>query len=217
MRERVEPLQAQVCRCLDLPAGQERVVAAGRGFFRLAFDLLGHELRDRLARAVAERAYLGPSSSRAVAGGVSAVCGAEIIDATGRKRKRSCDYSPDKFDTFLEMLGSTPASARFHVETWGCRPETDGGLAPVTALRDSGAFFQVEHLAGGGYLLQATEWFEQYQHEEAFRVFRVLAPALPPGVPRAPRVYLPEWDINLDDDPDFMIVREDPSTVTAAD
>ena len=62
-------------------------------------------------------------------------------------------------------------------------------LGGTDALQGSGAFHRVEHLPGGGFLLQATELLEQYQHEQAHRVFRVLAPALPAGAPRAPKVY----------------------------
>lgn len=60
-------------------------------------------------------------------------------------------------------------------------------LGGLEALRDSGAFYEVEHLANGGYWLRATERWEEYGRPEAERLFEVLAPVLPPGRPQRPR------------------------------
>lgn len=328
MRERIEPLLAQIYLCMDMASGRQRVVDTGRRFFRLGFDLLGHELRDRVARALEDGTYLGHERRRAKLGGVSASCNLDLPSGLGREKKRAFTYSPKKFSEMLDLFDRNPTFASLGVDTWGERSNTDllvpvdptldltwnrsttkwaaplpdwvllyvhssyrhllgsrerqdtalafleqvadsanpacgeisyapqgqSDSAPLEyllsrnrswresvaesrhtvrsyswvtiiseeigqrlggrgALQESGAFYRVKHMSGGGFLLQATEWFEQYQHEQAYRVFRVLAPALPPGIPDAPRVYRPEWNINLDDDPDFMIVQQDPSSV----
>ena len=50
-------------------------------------------------------------------------------------------------------------------------------------LADSGAFFQVRPLRGGGTLLRATENFADFNESVAIRVFEALRRVLPPGVP----------------------------------
>lgn len=296
-RMRIQPVRAQVCLCVDTAAGFQRVVDAGRRFFRLGFDMLGHELRDQVARALERGTYLGHESRRARIGDVSASCNLDLPAKLGRAKERAFTYSPDKFAEMLELLARNPTLAALGVETLGEGSSTNGltsveprfyltwnrrttkwasplpdwvllyadssyqhllgtperqyaalsfpedvadltnpacgeiSFAPrgrsdsapleyllgrqrdwqdsvaesrhtvrsyswVTiiseeigrrvggeqALRESGAFYRIRHLSGGGFLLQATEWFKQYQQEEAYRVFRVLAPALPPGV-----------------------------------
>lgn len=49
------------------------------------------------------------------------------------------------------------------------------------AFAASGAFWKVERLRQGGWWLQATHRFVDYQQAEAERVFNVLAPVLPEG------------------------------------
>jgi len=56
-------------------------------------------------------------------------------------------------------------------------------LGGADALRATGAFHDVVHLARGGYLLQATEALAGYRMPQAHRVFHALAPALPRGMP----------------------------------
>lgn len=53
----------------------------------------------------------------------------------------------------------------------------------MDSLRNSGAFYSIRELAGGGALLQATEHYSEYGYEVAERIFRPLAPVLPPGEP----------------------------------
>ncbi|PRY33694.1 hypothetical protein CLV70_101857 [Pseudosporangium ferrugineum] len=60
-------------------------------------------------------------------------------------------------------------------------------LGGLPALRASGAFVQVERLAAGGFWLLATPTWDEFGWPEAQRVFEVLAPVLPPGVPRTTR------------------------------
>jgi hypothetical protein len=328
-RERRSPLRVQAYLCMDLAAGKQRVVEAGRSLFRLGFELLGHELYERVAQAVAEGRYLGPESARAVAGEVSATCGMKMLDDAGRAKERHFTYSPRKFDSLMALFDDNPALVGLDVHTWKFRsqegqyptegqpslhiswhrattswasplpdwvllyvdstyehvlgtPERQATVVdllrrvagsvnpacgevsyrpqnPYTAplehllqtqrspqtsiaesrhtvrsyswmtiiseeigqrlggevgLRTSGAFWLVEHLHGGGFLLQATELFEQYRHEQAYKVFRVLAPVLPRGIPRAPKIYPPDYP--KDDEPDFMIVQEDPSSAVGA-
>jgi hypothetical protein len=315
----------QVSICMDLALGQQRVVDAARMFFRQGLEALGHELHGRVESALRAGSYLGPDRRRAVLGAVSATCGGDFVDATGRVRKRNSVYSPRKLDSLMDVLDQIPTFVGVDIHTWGHRPWGSGlksvepslymswfrnitkwasplpdwvllyadssyelmlgsperqaavveflravtsltnpacgevsfqipgetytapleyllqtkrngrdsvaesrltvrsyswvtiiseeigeRLGGESALGDSGAFYRVEHLAGGGYLLQATELFEEYGHDEAYQVFRVLAPALPPGVPRAPRIYPPGYP--LEDEPDFMIVQEDPAS-----
>ena len=331
MTSRAESAGVQAYLVFDLANGFQRVVDAGRAFFRLGWQMLGYDLAERVEQALQERAYLGFDSSRAVAGGISALCNLHTIDESGRRRERAFVYSPRRFDTLVTNLERNPAFACLDINTWGqasdkgpprldepslaitwrrnttkwALPLPDWVLLYVTssydhlfgspqrqaavveflrrvaapanpacgevslqainpfsaplefllqrersprdsmarsrhtvrsyswvtiiseeighrlggtdALQGSGAFHRVEHLPGGGFLLQATELFEQYQHEQAYRVFRVLAPALPAGVPRAPMVYPPQPGLRMPDEPDWMIVQQDPSSVLNAD
>ncbi|BCJ56351.1 hypothetical protein Asp14428_78260 [Actinoplanes sp. NBRC 14428] len=57
-------------------------------------------------------------------------------------------------------------------------------LGGLPALRASGAFAQVERLAAGGFWLLATPTWDEYGWPQAQRLFEVLAPVLPPGVPQ---------------------------------
>jgi hypothetical protein len=318
--------RSQVSICMDLEFGQQRVIDAARTFFRQGLEMLGHELHARVEDALSAGTYLGTDRRRAALGEVSAVCGAEFVDARGHMRKRNFVYSPRKLESLMDQLDQNPTLVGIDIHTWGHRPSAGGELASVEpslhmswfrsttewasplpdwvllyadssyelmlgsperqaavleflravtgltnpacgevsfqtpggtytapleyllqtkrkrrdsvaesrhtvrsyswvtliseeigerlggehALSGNGAFYRVEHLAGGGYLLQATELFEDYQHEQAYRVFQILAPALPPGAPRAPHTYPP--DFPLEDEPDFMIVAEDPSS-----
>lgn len=316
---------AQIVVCLDYAAGRQRVVEAGRDFFRLGWEMLGVDLHDTVAAALEQKAYLGDARKRGVAGGISTRCDFGTLDAvTGRVLERSFTYSPRKFERMVADFTPETVFASFAADTWVAR---DNGLyrvargdpslhltwlrlaepdefdpvpdwvrlyaeapaesllgsphrqeaaveflrqvldranpawaeisyspplVPFTtplnyllrrddsaALRESrfvlqgyswvtviseevgqrlggvdglvasGAFHRVEHLTGGGYLLQATERFEDYQHAQAYQVFRTLASALPRGVPQAPRSY----PVHGVDDPDFMIIQLDPSAV----
>jgi hypothetical protein len=64
-----------------------------------------------------------------------------------------------------------------------CAEEIGDRLGGVAALQATGAFHEVSQLAYGGYWLQATERFQQYDVDSARRVFGALAAALPPGRP----------------------------------
>ncbi|BCY07077.1 hypothetical protein [Actinoplanes sp. L3-i22] len=63
--------------------------------------------------------------------------------------------------------------------------EVGDRLGGRPALLATGAFEQVEPLTEGGFWLLATKDFRDYEMTAAERVFRALAPALPPGTPRA--------------------------------
>lgn len=62
-------------------------------------------------------------------------------------------------------------------------------LGGMTVLEATGAFVEVRPLRYGGALLRATELFEDYDDEAMGRLFRVLAPVLPPGRPRKLPTY----------------------------
>ncbi|WP_152627616.1 hypothetical protein [Streptacidiphilus melanogenes] len=57
-------------------------------------------------------------------------------------------------------------------------------LGGASALSDSDAFVSVDELRGGSVALQATERFSSYDEAAVLRVFRAVAPVLPPGTPR---------------------------------
>jgi hypothetical protein len=77
-----------------------------------------------------------------------------------------------------------------------CAREIGDSLGGVPALRATGAFHEVTQLAYGGYWLQATEHYQQYDADSARRVFAALAAALPPGKPGSsygePHLIVPE-------------------------
>lgn len=58
-------------------------------------------------------------------------------------------------------------------------------LGGAGGLLASGAFTEVAPLTGGGFWLRSTEHWRSYGPAEALRVFRALAPVLPPGRPSA--------------------------------
>jgi hypothetical protein len=64
-----------------------------------------------------------------------------------------------------------------------CPQELADRLGGVEALRDTGAFHEVARLSGGGVWLLATADYRDYDEAAMDRVFRALAPALPPGTP----------------------------------
>ncbi|WP_060886860.1 hypothetical protein [Streptomyces caniscabiei] len=64
-----------------------------------------------------------------------------------------------------------------------CSPGVVAALGGVGALRDSGAFHEVEPLPGGGASLRSTENIWDYGEERVRAVFRALAPVLPEGEP----------------------------------
>jgi len=61
-----------------------------------------------------------------------------------------------------------------------------GGTAVLTG---SGAFWRADELPTGGVLAQATERIDEYDLAAARRVWEVLAPVLPAGVPERPGNY----------------------------
>lgn len=315
----LDPYKAQVCLCFDLSAGAERVVEAGREFFRLGLRMLGHELLGQLNTAVADGSYLGLDRTRASEGGISAHCNLDM-ELAGRIRKRSFTYTPKKYEEMISKLGMLPVFSAIGIETWEPRdgpirlgftdpslglvwdrdptrgrlanwvilyvttssehllgtperqqdavtflhavaertnpacgeisyqpPDMVGGaplehllrrsreeavtasrevirsyswvtliseeigqrLGGLPFLEESGAFHTVDHLSAGGFVLQATDRFDEYKHSQAYKVFRTLAPALPSGTPRAPKVYPPT--IPIPDEPDFCIIQKDPT------
>jgi hypothetical protein len=75
-------------------------------------------------------------------------------------------------------------------------------LGGLPALRASGAFAAVERLAAGGFWLLATPTWDEFGWPEAQRVFEVLTPVLPPGVPQTTQER-------------FMVVGEEPQRWTS--
>jgi hypothetical protein len=66
-----------------------------------------------------------------------------------------------------------------------------GRLGGVGALRASGAFCEVGELAGGSVWLQATPRWSDYGQQQVDRVFEVLAPVLPSGMPDS--YWVDQW------------------------
>jgi uncharacterized protein YndB with AHSA1/START domain len=64
-----------------------------------------------------------------------------------------------------------------------CPPELAARLGGAASLRGSGAFWDVAELPTGGVFLQATPDFAGYDDAAMVRVFEVLAPVLPAGLP----------------------------------
>ncbi|MGW5497563.1 hypothetical protein [Streptomyces olivaceoviridis] len=65
-----------------------------------------------------------------------------------------------------------------------CSARIADRLGGVARLRESGAFKEVEELPTGSVWLRATDRLDDYTGEALRSVFRVVAPALPPGRPR---------------------------------
>lgn len=74
-------------------------------------------------------------------------------------------------------------------------------LGGAAALTESGAFWRVDEQPGGAVLLQATERLGDYDLAAARKVFDVLAPVLPDGVPEKPL----DWP----EDVPWLIIPED--------
>jgi hypothetical protein len=62
-------------------------------------------------------------------------------------------------------------------------------LGGADAMEAAGAVTEVRRLTAGGVLLRATRTPEEYDDAAMERLFRMLAPVLPPGQPRD----LPGW------------------------
>ncbi|MFV0138255.1 hypothetical protein ACLGIH_34845 [Streptomyces sp. HMX87] len=84
-----------------------------------------------------------------------------------------------------EFLRAARAVLRGYAWVTICPEELVEHLGGCKELAATGAFFRVVPLQGGGALLQATETMTGYSEEAMERVLRALAPALPPGMPRA--------------------------------
>jgi hypothetical protein len=82
-----------------------------------------------------------------------------------------------------------------------CRPGVTERLGGSAALAASGAFWRVDELPGEAVLLQATEHASDYGISQAKKVFEVLAPALPEGMPKKPA--------NWSQDVPWLVVPED--------
>jgi hypothetical protein len=77
-------------------------------------------------------------------------------------------------------------------------------LGGAAALTGSGAFWRADELPTGGVLVQATERLGEYGLAAARRVFEVLAPALPAGLPRK----RPTWPSDVP----WLVIPEDAAT-----
>jgi hypothetical protein len=91
-------------------------------------------------------------------------------------------------------------------------PEISEALGGVEVLGRSGAFAAVEQLPSGGVWLQAVPRFQDYDLEVAEKVFRVLAPVLPGGLP---------WSDATFDFPHIVVLQDarevGPAPTTPAD
>jgi len=67
-----------------------------------------------------------------------------------------------------------------------CPPSAVARFGGASALASTEAFWAVEEMPGGSALLQMCERAEDYGISQAQRAFDVLAPALPPGIPKRP-------------------------------
>jgi hypothetical protein len=76
-----------------------------------------------------------------------------------------------------------------------------GRLGGAARLAASGAFWRLDEQPGGAVLVQATERVGEYDMAAARRVWEVLAPVLPAGVPARPA--------NLPEDEPWLVVAED--------
>lgn len=83
-------------------------------------------------------------------------------------------------------------------------PEVAARLGGADTLAATGAFAEVESLAGGGLWLLATTDFNDWGMPAAEAIFAALAPALPPGAPVSRRVQNP---------PPTFLVFADPSSL----
>jgi len=81
-------------------------------------------------------------------------------------------------------------------------------LGGAAALGASGAFYRVDEMPGGGVLLQATERAADYGIKQARKVFDVLAPVLPEGLPEKPA----NWSSDLP----WLVIPEDSAWRSAA-
>lgn len=117
MASRAKLAGVQAYLVFDLANGVQRVVDAGRAFFRLGWEMPGFQLAERVEQALRERAYLGVESSSAVAGTVSALCNLHLIDDSGRRRERTFVYSPRKFEALVTNLERHPDFACLDVNT----------------------------------------------------------------------------------------------------
>jgi hypothetical protein len=64
-----------------------------------------------------------------------------------------------------------------------CSARAAAALGGAGELAETGMFHQVAELPSGAVWLQATERFDEYEEVAATRVFGVVAPALPGGLP----------------------------------
>lgn len=84
------------------------------------------------------------------------------------------------------MLGVAESRSVLRGYPWVtvCAPEIAARLGGPDMLRASGAFHEVWELPTGAVWLQATERLTDYEGQALHRVFRTVAPVLPPGKPK---------------------------------
>lgn len=80
----------------------------------------------------------------------------------------------------------------------GVPSELAARLGGRQRLAATGVFHRIEELSSGGLLLQATETQAGYSDHAMHAIFRVLAPVLPPGIPREHPAH-PEMRLVLED------------------
>lgn len=102
-----------------------------------------------------------------------------------------------------ETVGDSRRFLRGYAWLTICPPELGQRLGGESGLRASGAFAEVEPLADGGFLLLATADPASYGIADAERIFPVVAPVLPPGMPGAEGYT----------EKPVLVVRRDPSTL----
>ncbi|NEC91901.1 DUF3396 domain-containing protein [Streptomyces sp. SID12501] len=106
---------------------------------------------------------------------------------------RVCVGEPMKQKTNLDAvlrkkIWRSVADARHFLRGYAwvtvCPEELTEELGGADSLERTGAFYRVVPLGSGGAVLQATETISGYSDEAMRRTFDVLAPVLPPGLPR---------------------------------
>lgn len=124
---------------------------------------------------------------------------AQISDRVGSEVNTALDMFLRRSDVSVEESRTT---LRGYAWVTVVPKELVERLGGVAALAESAAVSMVRPLSAGGALLQATPTPAEFDGRALHRLFRLLAPVLPTGLPRA----LPGWE-------ELPVVIEDASAV----
>lgn len=87
-------------------------------------------------------------------------------------------------------------------------PKAAQRLGGVDNLRESGAFCEVRALPSGAVLAQATPTPQEYTPQRVRKVFEVLAPVLPAGMPTTFPIQDPQYKLVYEDAADIVSRRQ---------